>query len=266
MCAFLHYLTLHYNNPRTILNYVSGLSSVLKRLRVDTSPFVSVDVCDFMTSIKINIRHAPNKRLAVHHQMLERIVAAVLSEPEGPTLACAFITMFMTFLRQSNLSPRNKNAFDVTRHLTRQDVVARPDALLIGIKWSKSQQGPTATSVAAPAKPGHPLCPVAAFQRMLNYAPTLFQPQPLFAFRDGSCMPTSFMNKAWDRTLATLGCPKRAFTLHSLRRGAATEVYSANAASIEQLQAHGQWASSAVTEYLPNDPSRSQVFQYFKHL
>lgn len=266
VCAFIHYMTLHYANPRTILNYTSGLTSVLRRLRVDVGPFNSIDVSDFLASIKTNIRYAPNKRMPVQHEMLESIVLRALSDPEGPTVAFAYIIMFMTFLRQSNLAPRNKRAFDHTRHLTRRDVIVRHDAVIVAIKWSKTQQGPTATSVAAPAKPGSLICPREAYYRMLTHAPTRQAHQPLFSFADGTPLPTSYMNKAWDRIMKDIGCPHRAFTLHSLRRGAATEVYTAQAASIHQLQQHGQWASDAIYQYLPNDPSRSEVFQYFKRL
>lgn len=259
-------MTLHYSNPRTILNYIGGLTSVLRRMRVDVSPFCSLEVADFMTSIRVNIRTVTNKRLPVHYQMLLRLVVACRLEPEGPTIAFAYIIMYMTFLRQSNLAPRNKNGFDHTRHLTRGDVILRPDAVILSIKWSKTQQGPTATTVAAPAKPGSDLCPVRAFSEMITHSPTAAYHQPLLSFRDGSPMPTSYLNNAWDRVLARLGCPPRAFTLHSLRRGGVTEVYNAGAASIHQLKDHGQWSSDAIMEYLPNDPSRSSVFQYFKEL
>lgn len=259
-------MIVHYRNPKTILNYIGGLSSVLRCLRVDVSPFYGVDVSDFLVSIKNNVRYTPHKRLAVHHPMLQRIVLIAAADPEGPSVVFAYVLMFMTFLRQSNLAPRNKAAFDASRHLTRNDILHRPDALIVAIKWSKSQQGPTATSVAAPAKPGHVLCPVAAYHNMLRHAPTAANHQPLFVFRDGTCMPTSYMNKVWDKVMDSLGCPRRAFTLHSLRRGAASQVYTAGGASLPQVKMHGQWASSAVMEYLPNDPSTSDVFNYFKNL
>lgn len=239
---------------------------MLRRLRVDVSPFYSMDVVDFVSSIKNNVRHIPHKRLAVQHDMLERILVAAATDLEAPTIIFAYLLMFMTFLRQSNMAPRNKGAFDPSRHLTRRDIFVRSDALIVSIKWSKTQQGSTATTVAAPAKPGHPLCPVAAYHNMLHHAPTMYHPQPLFVFRDGTCMPTSYMNKAWDQVMRRLGCPPRAFTLHSLRRGAATQVYTAGAASLHQVKMHGQWASSAVMEYLPNDPCRSEVFTYLKNL
>lgn len=49
VCAFMHYLTLNYGNPSTILNYVASLASAYD--------FVYDYVYDFILSIKTNIRH-----------------------------------------------------------------------------------------------------------------------------------------------------------------------------------------------------------------
>lgn len=119
MCAFIHYdyLTTVYDKSSTILNYVSSLSSVLRRLEVDTLPFRSINVQDFITSIKSNIRHIPFKRIPVTFHMLSQIVDLVLIDSHGPVVAFALLLMYFSFLRQSNLSPRNKAAFDVTRTL-----------------------------------------------------------------------------------------------------------------------------------------------------
>lgn len=173
--------------------------------------------------------------------------------------------MFFTFLRQSNLSPRTKKTFDSSCHLLRGDVIDEGDAIIIRIKWSKTYQGPTATSVAAPALLASPLCPVSAFRNLVASTPSLTDAHPLMAFRDGSSMPVSYINRAWDRALASCHIPRRAFTLHSLRRGGATSALESGAASIEHIHVHGTWSSDAVNVYLPNDPRWSQVFQQFKH-
>lgn len=266
LCAFIHHLTVEYDNPTTIFNYVSNLAAVLKRLGCDISPFRSVNVCDFLSSIKINIRHTPNRRQPVSHRMLCDIVQAALSDKEGPTVAFAFILLFFTMFRQSNLAPRTSKQFDITRHLLRTDILLTSDALIVGLKWSKTRQGPTASSVAAPALPGAVICPVRAYGAMLDHAPTLAQPQPLLCFKDLRPMPTSYLNKAWDACLARLGVSRRQYTLHSLRRGAATEVYSDSPASIQQIKTHGDWASSAVFAYLPHDPRNSEVYRHFQTL
>lgn len=98
-------MTLHYSNLRTILNYIGSFTSVLRRMGVDVAPFASLEVADFITSIRVNIRIATNKRLPMQHEMLSRLVIGCRLEPEGPTITFAYIIMYMTFLHQSNLAP-----------------------------------------------------------------------------------------------------------------------------------------------------------------
>lgn len=264
LCAFIHRLTQLYPNPNTILNYVSSLSSVLRRLGVDTSGFRSMDVQDFLTSIRTNIRHTPNKRQPVLSDMLAAIVTEIGRGADGATLAFAVSIMFYTMLRQSNLAPPNKAAFDKSRHLLRRDILLRDEAVIVGVKWSKSLQGPTASSVAAPAILGSVTCPVTAYRRMTSAVPTTHYDQALLCFRDRSPMPMSYVNKMWSLALTALGIQGRQYTLHSLRRGAATEAYSGGVASIDQIKRHGHWTSDAVHAYLPTDPRNSHVFKHFQ--
>lgn len=266
VCAFIDYLVSHYSNPGTLSNYVSSLASVLRRLHVDVGPFTSIEVSDMMTSIKNNIRHVPNKRNPVSLDMLPLLVYNVLADPQGPTVAFAIITMFLTFLRQSNLAPRNKSKYDPTRHLTREDVYLAQDGIVFNIKWSKTQQGMTATTVAAPAMPGQIICPRQAYLRMITHAPTQHRQQPMLSFPDGTPLPVSYIDRVWNSAIAGMGIPPRTYTLHSLRRGGATEAYGGGSASIQEIQQHGQWKSRAVYEYLPSDPRNSSVFKHFRDL
>lgn len=161
----MQFLTVKYSNPSTILNYLGGVSTSLARMGVDISPFRSIDVADFVQSIKVNIRHIPHRKLPVSYQMLISIIQSMYTDPEGPTVAFAIIIMYFLFLRQSNIAPRNKSAFDQHRHLLRSDVILRHDSIVVGVKWSKSRQGTIASSLAAPALPGAITCPCQAYRR-----------------------------------------------------------------------------------------------------
>lgn len=266
MCAFIHYLTTIYDKSSTILNNVSALASALRRLGVDTSLFRSINVQDFITSIKTNIRHVPFKRLPVSHIMLSQIINVVLNDPHGPTVAFALLVMYFSFLRQSNLSPRNKAAFDPTRHLTRGDVLARTDGLVVALKWSKTRQASLAATTAIPALHNSVICPLARYREMLLSVPTIRDSQALIAFTDASPMPVSYLRKVWASALTHLGADPQLYSLHSLRRGGATDIYTHGTASLQQIKLHGDWTSDAVFNYLPNDPSNSAVFSSFKDL
>lgn len=235
-----------YDNPNTILNYIASLASVLKRLGVNTLPFNSVNVYDFMLSIKTNIRHQPTKRLPVSYDMLCNIVQIAICGPEGPSIVFTILLMYFSFLRQSNLCPRNKLGFDQTRHLLRSDVLVRTDALIVAVKWSKMRQGRHSSSVAIPALPGAPTCPLQAWRTMIIHSPTLSESQPLFSFRHATPLPLSYLKRAWDGVIKNLGITHRLYTLHSLRRGGATDIHQSGMASIQEVQSHGDWRSDAV--------------------
>lgn len=266
ICTFIHQLTLSHDNPTTILNYASNLCAVLKRLALDVTPFRSINVADFLSSIKVNVRHTPNRRQPVSHQMLHLIVWAAYEDKEGPTVAFAFILLFFTMFRQSNTAQRTVKQFDATRQLLRSDILTNEESLIVTLKWSKTRQVSMASSVAAPALPGADICPVGAYKQMLEHAPTVSPSQALLCFPDCRPMPISYLNKVWDTCLLRLGAKRRDYTLHSLRRGAATEVFSDSPASLDQIKRHGDWASSAVFSYLPHDPRNSEVYRHFQTL
>lgn len=266
ICAFMHSLVVKYQNPATILNYVASLASVLKRLGVDVTPFRSINVHDFVSSIKTNVRHQPTKRLPVSYHMLLQLIPRLSLDPQGPSIVFAIILMYFSFLRQSNLSPRNKSGFDPTRHLLRSDVLPKPDAILVAVKWSKTRQGRHFSSVALPALPGAPTCPLRAWTAMIHHAPTLSASQPLVSFRDGSSLPISYIKRVWERAISDIGVTHKLYTLHSLRRGGATDIYQSGAASLQEIQQHGDWRSDSVLHYLPNDPRNSRIHDIFKDI
>lgn len=230
---------------------------------IDVSAFSSLNVIDFVQSIKTNIRHVPQRKLPVSYHMLVSIVQSLYNDTEGPTVAFAVIIMYFLFLRQSNVAPRNKSSFDAQRHLLRSDVLLRHDSIVVAVKWSKSRQGVIASSLAAPALPGAVTCPLQAYRRMVQHAPTTRSPQALVSFRDSTPLPISYVSKAWARALKHLGIPSKAYTLHSLRRGGATEASNLGA-SIQDIRQHGDWRSDAVYSYLPNDPAGSRILQTFR--
>lgn len=142
----------------------------------------------------------------------------------------------------------------------------RHDAIIVALKWSKTRQGRHASSIAIPALPGAPTCPLAAWRAMIAHSPTIKGGQPLFSFRDATPLPLSYLNRVWTRAIRDLGAGPKLYTLHSLRRGGATDIYQSGTASIQEIQSHGDWRSDAVFSYLPNDPRNSRIPDIFRDI
>lgn len=253
ICMFLEQCLQTVKSPATIRNYVSALSSAYRQMGLDASPFLSFRVRNALISIDNNVRHIPAPALPVSPVLLKKIVRIVRRLPNGESVAAAIILMFQTFYRQSNFAAATSVAFDPSRHLTRGDIRVEAGAVTVTHKWSKSHQAASHRAFTViPAVPGSELCPKRALVRMERDVPTRHHQQPLLMFRDENHIPLSYLRKVWKTVITVLKLPQsHRYTLHSLRRGAATHIYSVDPSTRDEIKRHGLWRSNAVDTYLP---------------
>lgn len=177
-------------------------------------------------------------------------------------MAAAIIMMFVTNLRQSNLFPTSKTAFDPTRQLVWRDVVWRQTYIKVQIKWGKAQQKTSTRFQKIPRARNQVICLARA---LLAIRPSPCRMSaPIFAFQDGSPIPISFVAKRWRAALEDLGFQQVGFTLHSLRRGGARYLQDmgVNDASIAL---HAGWKSKAIYDYI-RSPGHHQAFSALKNM
>lgn len=180
----------------------------------------------------------------------------------GRTLAAAAIMMFVTNLRQSNLFPPTKRAFDSTRQLVWRDVVWRTNYIKIQVKWGKAQQKTSTRFQKIPRAGSTSLCLARA---LMDIRPRRCNPNaPIFVFQDASPIPISFVSKAWKAALRSLKLDGEGFTLHSLRRGGARYLQDM-VVSDNNIANHAGWKSSAIYDYI-NAPRQRPAFSALKKL
>lgn len=253
ICMFLEDCLLTVKSPGMIRNYVSALSSAYRQMGLDPSPFMSFRVRNALISIDNNVRHVPAPALLVSPGLLKRIIRIARRLPNGESVAAAFILMFHTFYRQSNFSAATPTSFNPSRHLTRGDIRVEAGTLSVTHKWSKNYQAASHRAYTIiPAIPASELCPKEALVRMERCVPTRHPAQPLLMFKDENHIPLSYLRKVWKTMITVLRVPQaHRYTLHSLRRGAATHIYSVDPSTRAEIKRHGLWRSDAVDSYLP---------------
>lgn len=258
VCIFFENCLGSVRSPSTIKNYTSLLSSAYRQMGIDSSVFEAFRVKNAMTSIDKNVRHVPSPSLPVSPALLKRVIKVVTRLPNGPAISAALILMFHSFLRQSNFSASTSTLFDPTRQITRGDVAVTPDAVTIVSKWSKSHQLASMRSlVTIPAVPGSVLCPRIAVLNLLHDVSFTHDQQPLICFTDGSHIPVYHIRRVWRTVLQVLAVPQaQYYTLHGLRRGAATHVINTDPSARDDIKRHGMWRSNAVDAYLPSTSSK----------
>lgn len=264
VCMFIEECLQSVRTSSTIKNYISALSSCYLRMGLNPRPFYSFKVRNAILSVDKNVRHTPSPSRPVSPGILRRVIQVVRRLPEGTTVAAALILMYHTFYRGSNFAAESSRLFDSTRHLTRDDVVIHRSHLNINHKWSKSHQSSSHQAVTRiPAIPGSKLCPRHALINMLHATPTRYRHQPLLVFKDGNHMPLSYIRKVWNSVVSVIKLPRHhKYTLHGLRRGAATHIINHDPSARDDIKRHGLWRSRAVDLYLP--PNSSKVFKVMK--
>lgn len=264
VCMFFEQCLTSVKSAATIKNYAAALTSSYHQMGLDTAPFQAYKVRLALKSIDKNVRHVPSPAPPVTPNLLKKVVKIANRLPEGQTVVAALVVMYHTFFRQSNLAAPSSIEFDYTRQLTRDDVSIKRDALVVAHKWSKSHQAAgRRASVTIPAIPDSPLCPKAAVIAMINQVPTRHPKQPFLCFSDRNHMPISYLRRMWSLVLQALAVPNwESYTLHGLRRGAASHVLSADPSARQAIKEHGMWRSDVVDRYLPN--VKSKVFHLMR--
>ena len=166
-------------------------------------------------------------------------------------------------MRQSSLLPSSVKAFDASRHPTRADVTPTSEGITIKLKWSKTLQRSCDLRVLhLPATQDPLLCPLRAYTRYTRSAPARSESAPLLALPDGNPATITLVTRLWKRALAAAHLSPALYSLHSLRRGAATYTHNDANAKLTDVMAQGTWRSMAVRDYItPAQPATNTVHQ-----
>jgi len=252
--CFIQLLSRTFKSHQSIRNYVSGIKTFHSLLGHKTCAFTSIDVLLTMRGIAKLSTHHPRQKLPVTPDMLLNMHKHLdLDDSLDTTVYAAILIMFFAFLRRSNITPRSTTSFDVHRNLTRRDIVANPAGLGVIIRWSKTIQcHERVLTIPLTAIPSSPLCPIAAYSKMVQLIPAAPQdPAFVVPHRDSKLRPLTQAQLAtrFKELISSIGLDHKLYSLHSLRRGGATFARLAGVPT-DLIKIHGDWKSNAYQLYI----------------
>ena len=172
--------------PQSVRNYLSGIK-LLHLFMGGDYPFTK----DFIHSLTLRgvarkALHTPRWAPPVTPAILLQISAVLLSDtdPLSSTLFCAFLFTFFLMSRLANIVPASLKSFDPHRNLTRGEIAVTGSGLMVTFKCTKTIQFGEHLRIPLLQISGSPLCPVAAYQRMIHlvrahhYSPVFITPRP----------------------------------------------------------------------------------------
>ena len=171
-------------SPQTVRNYCQWC-------RCAAGPDGSTTRGLSVTGLKINIQGV--SEVAITPEMLHCMYDHVDgSSVTDLVIWAAILIAFFCLLRKSNYVPDSQKSFDKSKQLCREDIAVGPDCLVVHIKWSKTiEMADKTIHIPVLAIPNSPICPVKAYQRMIDEVPACLD-DPAFS------VPTKKRQPAFD--------------------------------------------------------------------
>ena len=254
LCLYIQFLSRSLKAPQSIRNYISGLHTFHSMLELEFPSLTDVQVRLTLKGLSKLLQHVPRQALPVTPSLLRQLHQVMdLQDPVFVVFHCLFLFLFFLFSRASQFIPRTFKVED-TQHLVRREHVSLVGSmLLVTFRWTKTlQAGGRVLVIPLVPMPGSPLCPVAAYCKMLQLVPAP-PSSPAFVMPK-SLSPVSYptFQTVFRRLVAATGTPNIGFSTHSFRRGGATFAFQSGVPG-ELIQAQGDWASDCYKLYIRLD-------------
>ena len=249
LLLYIQFLANTHKNITSIKNYLSGAKTFVVAAGGQPWAFSTPFIPNLYKGLLRMSTHTPMPAPAIPIHTI-KVMCDILAamSTDGPTVQCAVLIAFASFLRQSNLLPTYGPG--AIHALRRQDVCNDGTCLWLSINSSKTRVDPRMrVSIPVPAVPGRH-CPVLAWRDYIRRVP-LAPDAPAFMLSATVPLLPARMNFYMRTGLQAIKSPLAQFvTVHSLRRSGAQEC-ARLVASQEQLMRHGTWASQAINAYVP---------------
>ena len=253
MCLFAQHLSLRVRSPATVVNYLSGLRSVMQLAGSSAPSIAEPQIKLTIRGLKRTMHHKVRRALPMDPQLLKKIHSLLDHNNSFHAVFWLYCVLsFLLFCRKSNLIPNSARAFNPNKQLLWSDISFSSQAVVVDIKWSKTNQfGDKQVTVPLLANPKSELCPVSAIRQVISLVPPIKTHSP-FIFKTGTShqlLTYPLMQSTLRVILAILGKDPTKYSSHSFRRGGATFAHVIGMKG-QDIQILGGWASECYKLYL----------------
>ena len=179
----------------------------------------------------------------------------ILSQPDtfiGNSIRAILLIMYYGAFRQSEVVPVTISSFDKDKNICKKDVSFKNGNIIVDIRWAKNcQKFDQKREVCIPPLSDKRLCPVKNLKAVLRASQNKKPDDPLFVFKDKAPISVNYLRTQWKKSLKALNMSEE-YTLHSIRRSAATYAYKEGCTPL-QVQRYGGWSSQAHLSYIKTD-------------
>ena len=249
--SFIEWLVMSNLSHATICNYLSGIKYYCNLYNLSCDVFDNPHVNKMLVACARSVPAKLKNKHVFTPQIMSIIVQSTVISSHPSAYSALFLLAFHGFFRISNLLPPSHSSFNPLQHLARGDVIFAPPGVHIIIKWSKTLQSSNSCKIIKlPTIPNSTLCPTTALRQFIALNP-IPKNQPFFSVSSNQSI-TSITQKQARSTLSSIlthiGLNSSHYSFHTFRHSGATLAFQLGV-PLQDIQAHGTWASQAVWHY-----------------
>ena len=251
VAAYIAYLSLEGLAVSTISSRLSGIA-FLHKINGWDDPTDNFLVKKLKEGCKRQDK-VEDSRCPITRAILSRLVQVLgvicYNNYEAVMFKAAFLLAFFGFLRVGEFAQTSHG--EGFRALAVSDIELRrepPEAMLVHIRFSKTDQVGRGEFICIPKNAHSDLCPVLAMDQYLSIRPESTD-GPLFIHLQGKPLTAAQFSTLLKKTVRSIGLNPSNFSAHSFRIGAATTA-AAEGIPFEQIKVMGRWRSQCVVRYI----------------
>ena len=252
LSLFIQHLSNRLRTAGSVANYLSGVKTMHVINDLDISVFDDFLIKMMVRGVKMQKGLSTKKAAPITVEILKDLFGTMHNgNTNDLTYWGLFVIAFFLLARKSNLVPDSVASFDPKKQLSRGDMVVTDEALVVTLKWSKTNQLGREETFPLLRNDGHPLCPVAAYRNMVRARPA-DATAPAFLIKTRGVVGTVTYRQYQDRikkAISSLDLDPSLYSSHSFRRGGATYAFQCGVPA-ELIKRIGDWKSDAYLEYI----------------
>ena len=253
LSLYIQYLSLRVKSPDTVKQYVSGLRTLHRMLDLQFPDPSSVEVKLTLRGLCKTMHHVPHKAFPITVDILLKLRNVMdVSQPHDCVYWCLFLWMFFLLGRKSQFMPTCLAVVDKYKLLLRSDCELSSDHLMVTVRWTKTLQfGGQLLKFPLLPIPNSPLCPVAAYLRMVKLVKAPASSLMFVLPVKGSLLPIKYevFQVVLRKLLGQIGEDAPKYSSHSFRRGGTTHAFRMGVPDT-YIQALGFWKSDCFRGYI----------------
>ena len=193
--------------------------------------------------------HVSNKKDPISIRDFKAVLDIQPDNYIGNSVKSMLLILFFGAFRQSEIAPVTCHSFDPSVSMCRRDIKIKQDKLYISLRWAKNQQKYTEIrKLCIPSIEDKKYCPVSNLMKVLKSSPSDKRSDPLFMFKDKRPITVGFLKNAWKKSLSSLNINNKLFTLHSVRKAAASSAFDMGCSELH-IRRYA-WNSDAHLSYI----------------